>query len=212
MKTLKETMLIVCVLIFQSCLNRPYIKSDINSICKINELLMPYKFQVLDLVEKLEYQYEVDYDTNDTLMYNVNFEFSHADTIIQINYRNYGVSSIDMISGCTLFKSYYKDEVLNEICLFNSDTLFHYTILPKIESPRFFLDYKFIKGKYLFMGIHNCGFTSSSQYVYFLQNIDSLKKIRGNDLPELLKSDCFNQREFMKTDEYREIHRNNLYL
>ncbi|MDE5423336.1 hypothetical protein L3073_14040 [Ancylomarina sp. DW003] len=174
--------------------------------------MIPYKSKILDLVTDDKYQYEIDYEANDTLLYTVNFEFINSDTTIQINYRNYGVASFDGISGCTLFKSYYKDEVLNELCLFNSDTLFHYTILSEIKSPRFFLDYEFIKGKYLFMGIYNCGFASSSQHVYLLQCIDSLKNVRGNDLPELPKSDYSNLREFMETDEYREIHSNNLYL
>lgn len=83
-------------------------------------------------------------------------------------------------------KSYNSDSSYNEMALINSDTLYFFkykAINNKTDNPLHYADMNFIKGKYYYM--YRRGELNGGQKEYFENHIDSLTRIKGNNLLEL---------------------------
>ena len=96
-------------------------------------------------------------------------------------------------NGCyklnDFIKSYNTDSSYNEMALSNSDTLYFFKIRAindNPDNPFYTKDYKdmiFITGKYYYM--YKRGELNWGQNEYFENHMDSLIKIKGNNLHEL---------------------------
>ncbi len=85
-------------------------------------------------------------------------------------------------------KSYIVNDSTYEMALFNNDTLYFFkcnsaSLNKDHRNPVGFNNLKFEIGKYYYM--YKRGRLNWGQKEYFENNLDSLTRIRGNDLPEL---------------------------
>jgi len=84
-------------------------------------------------------------------------------------------------------KSFNTDNFYNEMALLNRDTLYYFRYkcltIDNPETPLVYKNMDFITGKYYYM--YKRGGFNWEQKEYFENNIDSLFKIKGNNLPEL---------------------------
>jgi hypothetical protein len=77
-----------------------------------------------------------------------------------------------------IYKTFSDNKYQYKLGLLKTDTLFYY------KSPMNNLEDKiFILGKYYYLSI--AGELSTKQKIFFVENIDSLIKVRGDDLPPL---------------------------
>ena len=86
----------------------------------------------------------------------------------------------------------FEDNHFNAIFLFDSDTFYHFKCKKENvkNNNRRIIDYDdkiFLKGKYYYMWKNNK--FDLRQDTFFRIKFDSLRKIRGNDLPELFVPD-----------------------
>lgn len=188
------------------------LKEDINIITKINSSIGKYKNEIIDKCEKGEVSFCNESVSTETDHYTVAYEFEKSDTTIAIEYRCREYNKQKYYGNCTVTKQYNEENLRHEACLFNGDTLYHYTTVLSDKAPLFFIDYHFYIGKYYYIFMCNSSMLSESQYIYFMQHVDSLINVRGNTLPELPGTDTVSLQEFRASGEMLEIFDANPFL
>ena len=206
---------IVCVLmltIITSCAQQIELEGDIDRLVEINSNIGDYKTEILQMHERGEFTVFNESISKKEEHYTASYEFEKSDTAIAIVYRCREYNNRKTYGGCAVAKQYNEGELKHEASLFNNDTLYHYTTVLSGKAPRFFVDYNFKTGKYFYMFMCNSGLLSEGQYIYFMQNIDSLRKIKGNILPELPSIDSISLREYRENGTMQKVFENNLFL
>lgn len=142
-------------------------------------------------INKLNYQIQQDdweVITKTTLDDDTYFylEKRISDTIYSLAFTYFKAKQKYIIDGYT--KSYKANSIYHEMALLNNDTLYFFTKPTSgdiIDEGKYIhIDsLNFIMGKYYY--IYRMGRLNSRQRLYFDMNMDSLIRIRGNNLPRL---------------------------
>lgn len=110
------------------------------------------------------------------------------DTTYSLSFSYFGNGSERFFTVDDYIKSYTVNDSTYEMALSNNDTLYFFkcnsTFLNNAPGiPVEFSNLNFVKGKYYYMYKRGC--LNWGQKDFFENNLDSLIRIRGNDLPEL---------------------------
>jgi len=160
----------IFIILFISCSShQKNITIDFSKLRKINPIIDEAGWKVVK-TEKwsntIEYTLQKkEKDTNELLV----FQKLLYDSIF-----NPG----DVKYGLVIFQKKFKDKKFGYVVSFGSDTNYYYKYY--LDRPDSMI---FIVGKYLYLAYYHK--LSKVQKMYFFAHKDSLKKIRGNDLPDL---------------------------
>ena len=117
-----------------------------------------------------------------------NLEKSVKDTLIYLSFIYNARSGEYYI--LTNERSFFTKDYYHEFSINSRDTLYHFKCLKSLVKNRYNIKFKnceFIVGKYYYMWYREK--FNERQRVFFESKFDSLRKIRGNNLPELVAPD-----------------------
>nr|WP_320117930.1 hypothetical protein [uncultured Marinifilum sp.] len=187
-------------------------KNDINKIIEINSSIRNYKTEILKMCKNGKVAVCDESMSGNMEFYTISYEFEKSDTTIAIVYKCREYNCRKYYGNCNVVKQYDIGNLKHEVCLFNNDTLYHYTTVLCDKAPRFFIDYQFKTGKYYYMFTCNSSSLSEGQYIYFMLHIDSLINVKGNTLPELPSIDTISLQEFRESGKMLKISVANPFL
>ncbi len=199
--------------ILTSCNSRSSFKEHVVNLETKNSNIKLYQGCLLQKKNLMHYNFR-----KDKVIGVISEDFTHKiiqnDTVIYLTYtyKPFVKNNEDEYVNIHFSKYYPDGEKFRAIELFNNDTLYNYTTTNSIDNSRFFIDYQFVSGKYFFMITHNSGFFNEAQMMYFYLNVDSLIKVRGNNLAELPRIDSISLYDFYKSEKYKNIINEKLYL
>ncbi|MCT4637600.1 MAG: hypothetical protein N4A72_07815 [Bacteroidales bacterium] len=116
----------------------------------------------------------------------LSFEKTVGDTVFTVMYSKLDGVKVITDFTCKLTKSYVNDGKYFEWSVKNGDTLYYYNTDCTVEDGLIYKakEKNFFFGRYYFLYLEG-GVYNSKQRLFFESNIDSLIKIKGNNLPDL---------------------------